>query len=60
MFRDEVPIQSATADGREPKSCLGRVFQIKLDSFAVVKKVHGSNKRPYLKLKTRPRFCPAS
>jgi hypothetical protein len=46
---------SAKANGREPKSCLGRVFNFKLDSFADTKDACG-----YLKLKTRPRFCPVS
>ncbi len=31
---------SAKAKARDPKSCLGRVFNLKLDSFAVRKEVH--------------------
>ncbi len=43
-------VQSAKANWREPKSCLGRVFNFKLDSFASYQ-----HKRPLLELKTRPR-----
>ncbi len=48
------------ANWRKPKNGLGRVFHLKLASFAVIKEVHGANKRPFLKLKIRPRLCPGS
>ncbi len=35
---------------RKLKSCLGRVFNFKLDSFGVVKDVHGTHVCAYLKL----------
>ncbi len=44
--------------GREPKSCLGQVFNFKLYTFGVVNNVHCAHACTYLKLKTRPRFCP--
>jgi hypothetical protein len=53
-------IYSAKANRIEPKSCSGLVLHFKLDSFVVIKEVHGANKRPCLNLKTRPRFCPVS
>jgi hypothetical protein len=43
-----------------PKSCLGQVFNFKLDSFADMNELYGANAKPYLKLKLGPRFCPAS
>ncbi len=46
--------------GREPKSCLGRVFSFKLGSFTDKTKNVAACKWPLLKLKTRPRFCPVS
>jgi hypothetical protein len=47
------------ANGREPKSCLGQLFNFKLGSFAVWEDVRDANARPHLKLKTQPRFHPA-
>jgi hypothetical protein len=47
---------STNANGNDPKSCLGRVFHFKIGRFVVQKDVHSANARPYLKLKTRPRF----
>jgi len=44
---------SATANGRVPSSCFGRVFYFKLGSFSVKRDVYG-------KLKTQARFCPTS
>jgi hypothetical protein len=51
---------SAKANGRETNSWLGRVLHFKSASFSVMKEVHGTNARPYLRVKTRPRFCPDS
>jgi hypothetical protein len=51
---------SAKANVREPKSCLGRVFHLRLGSFADMKKVQVAHARPSVKLKTLPRFCPPS
>jgi hypothetical protein len=54
------PKGSAEAYWKEPKSCLGRVFNYKLVCFVdkhVLKCVSAS---PYLELKTRLRFCPPS
>ncbi len=51
---------SARAYGNEPESCLGRVFNFKLDSYAVVKDVHCTHACTYLNLKTWPRFRPVS
>ncbi len=48
------------ANEGKPKSCLGQVFHFKLGSFALLAELHGADARPYIKLKTRPRFCPAS
>jgi hypothetical protein len=42
--------------GRQPKSCLGRVFHFKLASFVVMNKVNDTNERPCLKLKNQQRF----
>jgi hypothetical protein len=51
---------SAITNGREPRSCLGRVFNSKLGCIATV----GSNcmvcMQPLLKLKTWPKACPVS
>jgi len=51
---------SAISNGREPRSCLGRVFNIKLGSFVSKQLNCMSQTQPLLELKTRPRFCPAS
>jgi LIM domain len=51
---------SAITNGREPRSCLGRVFNCKLGSFTDNTKNVAICKWPLLKLKTQPRFCPVS
>ena len=38
-----VKVGGVKANGREPKSCFGQVFNFKLDSFALLKEVHGAN-----------------
>jgi hypothetical protein len=52
---------SAITNGREPRSCLGRVFNSKLGCIAATL---GSKRmvcmRPLLKLKTRPKARPVS
>jgi hypothetical protein len=52
-------IWSAISNGREPRSCLGRIFNFKLGCTALL---HNFMARiqPLLELKTRPRFCPVS
>jgi len=47
---------SATSNGRELRSCLGRVFNSKLGHIGICMSCIQS----LLKLKTRPRFCPVS
>jgi hypothetical protein len=51
---------STKAHGREPKSGLGQVFNIKLGYFAMYALAQHIQARPSLELKTRPRFCPVS
>jgi hypothetical protein len=51
---------SAITNGREPRSCLGRVFNCKLGSFADNTKNIAACKWPLLKLKSQLRFCPVS
>ncbi len=52
---------SAITNGREPKSCLGRVFNSKLDCFATpYRKCIVWRMQPLLKLKTRPKARPVS
>jgi hypothetical protein len=51
---------SAKANGREPKSCLGRVFNFMLGCFVMCTIAWPIQVRPSLKWKTRPRFCPVS
>ncbi len=51
---------SVTTKGREPRSCLGQVFNCKLGSFIDNNKNLVTCKWPLLKLKTQPRFCPVS
>ncbi len=51
---------SAKANGREPKTGLGRVFNYKLGCYDDVRVLMYAYAHPYLKLKTRPRFCPLS
>ncbi len=51
---------SAITNGREARSCLGRVFNFKLGSFVSKKYNSMACTQPLLKLKTRPRFRPVS
>ncbi len=51
---------SAITNRREPRSCLGRVFNCMLGSFTDNTKNVAACKWPLLKLKTLPRFCPVS
>ncbi len=37
---------SSKANGRKPKSCLGRVVRFKLGSFSIIKEVSRANVRP--------------
>ncbi len=47
---------SAKANGRDPKSCLGRVYNFKASCFVYcIAHMH-----PLLELKTCPRFCPVN
>jgi hypothetical protein len=45
---------SAKANGREPKSCLGRVFNFKLGYSIMYAIAQHIQERPSLELKTRP------
>ncbi len=49
---------SVKANGREPKTCLGRVFNYKLGCFDDVYLFNYVDIRPHLSLKTQPRFSP--
>jgi hypothetical protein len=51
---------SAITNGREPRSCLGRVFNSKLGCIAILGSKWMVSMQPLLKLKTRPRARPAS
>jgi hypothetical protein len=51
---------STKANGREPKSCLGRVFNFKLGCFVMCTIAWPIQARLSLELKTRPRFHPVS
>ncbi len=51
---------SAISNGREPKSCLGRVFNSMLGLIATLCSKCMVSMQPLLKLKTRPRVCPVS
>ncbi len=51
---------SAISNEREPRSFLGRVFNIKLGSFVPEQHSCTGHKQPLLELKTPPRFCPVS
>ncbi len=52
---------SAITNGREPRSCLGRVFNSKLGCFATLgSKCMMVCMQPLLKLKTRPKARPVS
>ncbi len=52
--------RSIKSNGREPKSCLGRVFNFKLGRFAMLAVAWRMQAHPCLELKTRPRFHPLS
>jgi hypothetical protein len=47
---------SMEANGREPKTGLGRVFNFKIGQFASVHNTHAAD----LELKTRTRSCPVN
>ncbi len=51
---------SVKGNGREPKTCLGRVFNYKLGCFNNVLVFIHVDVRPRLLLKTLPRFSPVS
>jgi hypothetical protein len=51
---------STKANGREPKSCLGQVFNFKLGRFCYEWNCMTYTSMPTLVLKTWPRFCPVS
>jgi hypothetical protein len=51
---------SLITNEREPRSCLGWVFNFKLGSFYWYHQNFAACKWPLLKLKTQPRFCPVS
>jgi hypothetical protein len=52
--------ESAKANGREPKSCLGRAFNFKLARFVMHRIPRHIQARPSLELKIKPRFRPVS
>jgi hypothetical protein len=52
--------RSAKANGRDPISCLGRVFNFKLDCFVMCAIERHIQAHPSLELKTRARFHPVS
>ncbi len=51
---------SVKANGREPTTCLGRVFNYKLGCFESVHAFIYVDTHPRLELKTRPGFSPVS
>jgi hypothetical protein len=51
---------SMKANGREPKSCLGQVFNLKLGCFVMCTIAWSIQVQPSLQWKTRHRFCPVS
>ncbi len=51
---------SATSNGREPESCMGRVFNSKLGHIATLCSKCMECMQPLVKLKTWPRVCPVS
>ncbi len=51
---------SVTTNGREPRSCLGRVFSSKLGWIATLGSKCMVCMQPLLKLKTLPKACPVS
>ncbi len=52
--------RSAEANGKEPESCLDKVFNFKLGCFDISVVAWHTQERPRLELKTQPRFCPVS
>jgi len=57
---DRMDRGSAITNGREPRSCLGRVFNSKLGRIATLSSKCMVCIQPLLKLKTRPRARPVS
>jgi hypothetical protein len=55
-----IDARSAITNGREPKSCLGRVFNSKLGCIATPGSKYMVCMQPLLKLKTRPKARPVS
>ncbi len=56
-----VCVGSTITNGREPRSCLGRVFNSKFGCFATLgSKCMMVCMQPLLKLKTQPKACPVS
>ncbi len=63
VLLDTQPIRntgSVKANGSEPKSCLGRVFNFKLGHFVMCTKAWPIQAGPSPELKTWPRFRPVS
>ncbi len=56
----ECTFGNAKADGREPKSCLSRVFNFKLGCFVMCTIPWPIQAWPSLEWKTRPKFSPVS
>ncbi len=50
--------ERAKSNRREPKSCLGRVFNFKIGCFGDVNVLSCVEACRHLELKTWPRFCP--
>jgi hypothetical protein len=53
-------VGSMKANGREPKSCFGRVFNFKLTHFVLKQHKCIALMQALLELKTRPWFCPVN
>ncbi len=51
---------STKANGKEPETCLGQVFNFKLDCFNHVRVLIYADTHPHLQLKTRPSISPIS
>ncbi len=51
---------STKATGREPKSCLGQIFNFKIGSIVISVNTWHGQASPHLDLKTRPRLSPIS
>jgi hypothetical protein len=56
----DLQLGSAKANGREPKMCMGRVFNFKLGSFVMYAIARHTQARLSLELITQPRFHPVS